>query len=295
MSVEFTYAKRENVTVLLSLAGQSGSGKTFSALRLAKGMAPAGKIAFIDTEARRALHYAGQFDFMHYDMRGPFRPERFVEAVHAAEAAGAEVIIIDSFSHCYDGIGGVLEWAEELSEQGIKPPLNWKAPKIANRKMVTSFLQARAHLIFALRADEKIEIIREGGKTQIRPLGIVPICERRFMFENVASFTLLPEKPGYPNFHLAHKLPEQLRPIFSEGRPIDESAGRALAAWAAGGVAAGPQTPSLADQGDDCARRGLEVLRTFWANLTPTEKQEVGGAAQLESWKNAASGKDAQK
>ena len=61
MSVEFTYAKRENVTVLLSLAGQSGSGKTFSALRLAKGMAPAGKIAFIDTEARRALHYAGQF------------------------------------------------------------------------------------------------------------------------------------------------------------------------------------------------------------------------------------------
>jgi len=75
---DFKPAIRENVSLLIALAGASGSGKTYSALRLAKGLAPTGKIAFIDTEARRGLHYADQFDFMHADMRPPFRPENFL-------------------------------------------------------------------------------------------------------------------------------------------------------------------------------------------------------------------------
>src|SRR5581483_2781739 len=104
MTFQFAHAVRSQVSLLIALAGASGSGKTFSALRLAKGMAPTGKIAFIDTEARRGLHYADQFEFMHTDMRPPFRPSRFIEAIHAAEATGAEVVIIDSFSHEYDGI-----------------------------------------------------------------------------------------------------------------------------------------------------------------------------------------------
>jgi hypothetical protein len=71
MSFEFAPAKREQVSLLIALAGASGSGKTFSALRLARGMSPDGKIAFIDTEARRGLHYAEQFQFLHSDMRPP--------------------------------------------------------------------------------------------------------------------------------------------------------------------------------------------------------------------------------
>jgi hypothetical protein len=74
MTFQFAPAVREQVSLLIALAGAVGSGKTFSALRLAKGMAPSGKIAFIDTEARRGLHYAEQFKFMHADMRPPFRP-----------------------------------------------------------------------------------------------------------------------------------------------------------------------------------------------------------------------------
>lgn len=76
---DFRPAVRENVSLLIALAGASGSGKTYSALRLAKGLAPTGKIAFIDTEARRGLHYADQFEFMHADMRPPFRPSNFIE------------------------------------------------------------------------------------------------------------------------------------------------------------------------------------------------------------------------
>lgn len=249
---DFKPAVRENVSLLIALAGASGSGKTYSALRLAKGLAPSGKIAFIDTEARRGLHYADQFDFMHADMRPPFRPSNFIDGIRAAEAAGAEVVIIDSFSHEYDGEGGIMDWADELAEKGVKSPGNWKDPKLAHKKMMNALLQCRASLIFCLRADEKIAIekkeVEERGrtfmKTVITPLGWMPICEKRFMFEMTASFTLTPDKPGMPQFNLPHKLQRQHRGMFEEGVPISEDAGRALAEWARGGTAPAPEKPA---------------------------------------------------
>ena len=53
-------AVRESAPLLLGLTGPSGSGKTFSALRLATGIARVipGGIVLIDTENRRAKHYA---------------------------------------------------------------------------------------------------------------------------------------------------------------------------------------------------------------------------------------------
>ncbi|WP_276200349.1 AAA family ATPase [Chelatococcus sp. XZ-Ab1] len=243
MTFTFAPARREQVGLLIALAGASGSGKTFSALRLARGMSPEGKIAFIDTEARRGLHYADRFQFMHADMRPPFRPERFIEGIRAAEAAGAEVVIIDSASHEYDGEGGIMDWADDLAEKGVKSPGNWKEPKLAHKKMMNALLQCRASLIFCLRADEKIEIVRENGKTQVRPLGWVPICEKRFMYEMTASFTLTPDRPGIPQFDLPHKLQDQHRNMFPAGRPISEEAGRMLAAWARGG-SVNPAAPS---------------------------------------------------
>lgn len=109
-----------------------------SALRLAHGMSPEGKIAFIDTEARRGLHYAEEFKFLHSDMRPPFAPVRFMEGITAAEAAGAEVVIIDSFSHEYDGVGGIMDWADRLASEGVKSPGNWKEPKGARAITVRS-------------------------------------------------------------------------------------------------------------------------------------------------------------
>lgn len=301
MTFQFTQAVRENVSLLIALAGPSGCGKTMSALRLAQGISPDGKIAFIDTEAGRGKHYADRFKFLHADMRPPFRPERFVEGIKAAEEAGAEVVIIDSFSMEYEAI---LEWADHLAEQGVKSPGNWKEPKLAHKRMMSALLQCRAQLIFCLRADEKIEIIREGGRTQVRPLGWVPICEKRFMYEMTASFTLTADNPGKPNYRLPHKCQEQHRAFFPEGQFIDENAGRALAAWARGGAAPAAShaatTKSVAPADDEpqpltrdqivaqanqAKAMGTDALRTFWGGLTPAEKKMAGGSEALTMWK----------
>jgi len=235
MTFTFAPAARDRVGLLIALAGASGSGKTYSALRLARGISPDGKIFFIDTEARRGLHYASDFKFQHADMRPPFGPERFIEGIRAAEKAGAEVVIIDSFSHEYDGEGGILEWADRLADNGVKSPGNWKEPKMAHKKMMNALLQARCHLIFCLRADEKIRIGRENGKTVIEPLGWMPIQEKRFMYEMTASFTLTPDRPGRPAYDLPHKCQEQHRAMFPEGQPISEAAGKMISEWAHGG------------------------------------------------------------
>jgi hypothetical protein len=296
---DFKPAVRENVSLLIALAGASGSGKTMSALRLAKGLSPEGKIAFIDTEARRGLHYADKFKFMHSDMRPPFAPDRFIEGVRAAEKAGAEVVIIDSFSHEYDGEGGVIDMADKLAAGGMKAPLNWSAPKTAHKRMVNAMLQSHASLIFCLRADEKIEIIREGGKTQIKPLGWMPICEKRFMYEMGASFTLTPDRPGKPNFHLPHKLQDQHRGFFHEDRCIDEEAGRLLGAWARGGAPAPAPEPDPADAladlaliglANEAAGRGMDAYRAFWGERSPAEKKSL--ASHHDEWKEIAKNSD---
>ena len=286
----FKPAVRENVNLLIALAGASGSGKTYSALRLAKGIG--GKIAFIDTEARRGLHYADQFDFLHADLCSPFAPARFGELVKSAEDAGASIIIVDSFSHEYDGDGGIVDLANKLEAAGTKPPLNWKEPKLRHKTLVNAFLQCRSTLIFCLRADEKISVERKEVdgrvKTVIVPLGWVPICEKRFMYEMTASFTLDPADPGRPKFNLPHKCQSQHRAFFPEGQLIDERAGQLLAKWAAGGASNPCGQMPLINQGEACAAGGVEILKQFWDNLTPSERKEVGGRAALDRWKGVA-------
>ncbi len=299
MSFQFTQARREQVSLLIALAGASGSGKTFSALRLARGITGGddSKIAFIDTEARRGLHYApepGQksgsrtFAMMHADMRPPFRPARFIEAIHAAEEAGAEVVIIDSFSHEYDGEGGIIDWADEIEKSGTKSPGNWKVPKQAHKKMMNALLQCRASIIFCLRADEKIKIDRENGKTVIVPLGWMPICEKRFAFEMTASFTLTPDLPGVPRFDLPHKVQEQHRSMFPEGVPINEVSGEAIACWARGGSS----PPSIMERARAEAVRGIAAYQEFFAALPPADKRALVGAGDHETLKAVAAQAD---
>jgi ABC-type dipeptide/oligopeptide/nickel transport system ATPase subunit len=261
MSFEFRPAVRDRVGLLIGLAGASGSGKTYTALELARGMAgDKGTIAVIDTEAGRAKHYADQFRFLHGDMTPPFTPERYIEAIAAAEAAGADVIVIDSMSHEWAGEGGCQDIHTEIVErmatdrqtgqinparmEALSAPA-WREPKTRHKRMISKLLQSRAHLIFCLRAEEKLRFRtveeekngRTFKKTVIEPAGWMPICEKNFMFEMTLSFTFAADSPGMPRFDLPHKLQEQHRAWFPEGVVIGSTAGAALREWAHGGKA----------------------------------------------------------
>ena len=248
MSFSFRPAVRENVGLWINLIGGTGSGKTFTAMRLASGIAGGKQFAVIDTENRRALHYADQFKFDHAELVPPFRPQAYSDAVVAADKAGYPVIVVDSGSHVWAGDGGILDWQDEevtrmagddwKKREAVKMAA-WIKPKMAHKHMVQKLLQVRAHIILCLRAEEKIEMVKVNGKMEIQKKqsltgkdGWIPICDKNLPFEATCSFLLLASNPGIPN---PIKLQEQHKALFPLNVPITEDSGRKLAQWAAGG------------------------------------------------------------
>lgn len=250
MTFQLRPALRENVGLILCLAGGTGSGKTKTGMEIAAGISGAKPFAVIDTEAGRAKHYADQYKFDHGDLASPFTPDAYLEAIRAADAAGYPVIMVDSMSHEHAGEGGLLDWHEaELQRMAgddwkRRDACNmaaWIKPKGAHKKMVARLLQVRAHLILCFRAEEKVEMKRDDdGKMKIIPKvsatglnGWVPICEKSLPFEATASFLLLATNPGVP---LPIKLQDQHRPLFPLDKPITKECGKSIALWAAGGA-----------------------------------------------------------
>ena len=258
MPFEFRDAVRENVSLLIGLSGGTGSGKTYTALRLAKGIAGDRPFAVIDTEAGRAKHYADQFAFKHGDLKPPFRPSAYSDAIAAADAAKFPVIVVDSMSHEWAGEGGILDWQEDELQRMAGTDYRkresckmaaWITPKMGHKQMVQKLLQVRAHLILCFRAEPKVEMQKgSDGRWEIVPKhtltglnGWVPIAEKNLPYELTASFLLMADKPGVP---LPIKLQQQHRDLFPLDQPITEASGVRLAAWAAGAAPAGHIVPT---------------------------------------------------
>lgn len=299
MSIAFTPAKRENVGLLIGLAGGTGSGKTFSAMRLASGIAGSKPFAVIDTEAGRAKHYADQFRFDHAELLPPFRPGAYAEAIKAADDARYPVIVVDSMSHEWTGDGGVTDWQEEILEDMVRRALDrndsrhewqvreaskmraWIEPKVAHKRMVQKLLQVRAHLILCFRAEPKVDMVKENGKTVIVEKkgltginGWFPICEKHLPFELTTSFLLAAEKPGIP---LPIKLQQQHRDIFPADQPITEESGKRIAAWASGVAVASPAGPSPAAKPATPDSPSLAVAKR-WQALHPKPASQTAKA-----------------
>lgn len=208
----------------------------------------------IDTENGRALHKADDYTFKHTALDEPFTPERYSEAVKAVDSDGFPVAVIDSGSHVYEGVGGVLDMqAAEFTRMGERDGArmsSWIEPKRRHKRFVQDLLRARAHVILCLRAEDKIEIVKdENNRTVVRPKesligadGWIPICEKRLPFEATISLLLTADAPGVPKPIKLERRHEALVPL---DRPLDEEVGKALGLWAAGRVGIAAPSPSV--------------------------------------------------
>jgi hypothetical protein len=296
MNFQFKKAIREQVGLLVGLAGGTGSGKTFSAMRMAAGISGDKPFAVIDTEAGRAKHYADQFKFDHGDLKAPFSPEAYAEAILAADSAKYPVIVVDSMTHEWAGEGGVLEMQEaeldrmagdDFKKREACKMAAWIRPKMDHKKMVQRLLQVRAHLILCFRAEEKIEMVREDGKMKIVPKvsltginGWIPVCEKNLPFELTASFLLTADAPGMPK---PIKLQQQHKVMFPLDNPIDEESGRKVAAWASGGKVETYVDAALKEI-DSAA--SLDTLKTLYGRAY-TRAKKSGDVSDMTILQNA--------
>lgn len=237
MAFHFKPAKREGTRLVIGMVGGTGSGKTYTALELAVGLARGGSIDVLDTENNRAKHYADQFAFKHCDFQPPFSPDRYAEAIGDSDKNPPSVLVIDSGSHSHIGQGGILEmhdaaWQKMGGGEGVKM-LAWAKPKQANRNMIQAMLRAKSHVIMCLRAEHKVTIGEDDlGKMTVGDATWQPVCEKHLPFELTLMLIFDPKNPGAPI--AGGKIQKQHEHLFPLGQLVTRKAGEGLAEWARG-------------------------------------------------------------
>lgn len=228
-------ATRVGINPLIVAYSESGCGKTYSALLLARGMAGKnGKIVVADSESGRASLYADVLEggFETFDLAAPFSPQRFCDAIDAIEQSGAAIGVIDSGSHEWEGTGGVNDLAMENEARSGRAGLhNWKTPKFEHAKFVQRLLRAKIPLIVCLRAKYKTRQKKDANnKTVIvKDETTSPIQAEDFIFEATCHFEILQNH----SIILTKCSHPSLRDCFPKDQttPITVEHGQKLAAW----------------------------------------------------------------
>lgn len=284
----------------VGISGGSGTGKTYSALRMARGIAREitgdknAPIGFIDTENRRGLHYRDAFpEMMHSDFtamndRGEvegFTIGRWLEVIDAAEHAQLPAVVTDSFSHSWAGVGGILEMhavvldrlvaeAEKRAngryviERDKFSMLAWAEVKPAYRRLVDRIIRAKTNFVICTRAKPVMqkgfgEKATNAFKTKTRRADIPwnPETDSDLMFEFTAMVILDPSAPGCPVHQI--KVADQFKGVFDPRKPITEETGRRMAEWAKGNGDAQKQKQAM-DHAREVARSGTDAFTAWW-------------------------------
>ncbi|MGY2199070.1 ATP-binding protein [Pseudomonas gingeri] len=222
----FKKAERKQAKLRLALAGPSGSGKTYSALLLAQGLG--GRIAVLDTEHGSASLYADLVDFDTMELHAPYSPERYIDVIEAAEQAGYDTLIVDSYSHEWTGSGGCLEANEKLAHQKFKGNTwaAWNETTPRHRRLTDKILTSSLHIICTMRS--KTETVQGEGK-KILKLGMK--SEQRDGTDYEFTVVLDLTHDG----HTAMASKDRTK-LFEESELITEETGRRLLAWLNSGV-----------------------------------------------------------
>jgi len=186
----FRKAERKQAKLRLALCGPSGAGKTYSALLIAQGLAPGGKVALIDSERGSGELYA---DMLAYDvapLEPPYTPARYIELIRGAEQAGYDVLIIDSLSHAWSGDGGVLDMHDKATaaSRSGNSFAAWREVTPAHNQLVDAILGVDLHVITTMRTKTAYDLVDDGrGKKKPVKIGLAPVQRDGMEYE----FTLV--------------------------------------------------------------------------------------------------------
>ena len=184
MNELFKKAVKYEAKLRLAIAGPSGSGKTYTSLAVGTALAGDGKVAVVDTEHGSASKYADLFEFDVMEMRQPFHPQRFVEAIKAAADAGYKVVILDSLSHAWNGPGGLLEIVDQVSKKYRgNTYAGWGEGTPIQNRLIEAIVGADLHIISAMRSKQEYILIEKNGKQVPQKVGMAPVQRDSFEYE----------------------------------------------------------------------------------------------------------------
>ncbi|MBU0515170.1 MAG: ATP-binding protein [Proteobacteria bacterium] len=258
----FMKAERKRKKARVGFDGPAGSGKTYSALLFAFGLG--GRVAVIDTEHSSAELYSDLGDFDVAILKPPFSPQRYISLIKEAEAAGYDVLIVDSLSHAWAGVGGILDIKDKRAKVGSNNDFTaWREVTPMHNQLVDTVLQCPCHVLVTMRTKTVYEV-QENKKGKMAPvkIGQAPIQREGMDYEFDLVFDLSVDG------HVATATKDRTRQFKDEPVLIDSEAGRRLAAWLDSGAepAARPEAP--------------ETARTTGNGASPSEHFASGGNQQ---------------
>lgn len=226
--MKFEKAIRMKAKLRLALTGPSGAGKTYGALLIAQGLG--GRIAVIDTEHGSARLYSHLCEFDVLTLTPPYTPERFIEAIRAAE--GYDVLIIDSITHEWNGSGGCLELVDQVANAKYKGNSwsAWNEITPRHRAFLDALLQSPMHVIATARSKTETAQTESNGRKKVVKLGMK--SEQRDGIEY--EFTTVLDIVHEGHYALASK--DRTGLFGGDPQPISIDTGRALLDWLESGA-----------------------------------------------------------
>lgn len=221
----FKRAERKAAKLRAAICGTSGSGKTYSALLLARGLG--NRIAVIDTERGSAELYSDLFDYDVAQLEPPYTPKRFIALINEA-ARHYDVLIIDSLSHAWSGEGGVLAMHDNAAraDKAGNSYTAWRNVTPEHNALVEAVLGAPCHVICSMRSKTAYEMTTDDrGKKKPIKIGLAPIQRDGMEYEFTLVFDVSVDG------HIATASKDRTRLWESRNEVITESHGRELKAW----------------------------------------------------------------
>lgn len=185
-------ASIEGVKLRIGLSGASGFGKTYSALLLAYGITSDWKkIAVIDTENESSNIYAYLGEFNVIPIKGEYGPESYISAIKACENASMDIIIIDTITPEWKGVGGCLDIHKKAGGRFQ----DWARVSPKHDSFIQAVQNSTCHVITTVR--RRIEYLvdtNERGKLEVKKFGTKEETRNGWEYEMTLNFMLLNEK-----------------------------------------------------------------------------------------------------
>jgi len=179
-------AKRSQAKIKMALQGSAGSGKTMSALLIARGLTSDNleKVAVIDTENGSSNLYAHLGNYNVLSLEPPYTPEKYIEAIDICLKSNMGVIIIDSISHCWDEL---LDFHSKLPGNSFA---NWNKVTPRQKAFVDKILQSPAHFIATMRTKQDYVLNQKDGKYVPEKVGLKAVQRDGVEYEFTLVFDI---------------------------------------------------------------------------------------------------------
>jgi hypothetical protein len=274
----FKRAVKTGIKLRLALTGVTGGGKTYTALEFAAALGS--KVLVLDSEHDSALRYADDFVFDHvsipkyvcerYEVRSEdlFHPLKYIELLELAAEAGYDVVVIDSATHEWVGVGGCLKLADALKGQSQNQFIAWRIVGPWHDDFVEAVLHAPMHTITTFRSKMEYALTtNEKGKMAPQKMGLAPVTRDGTEYE----FDIVGDLDVNHNMGISKSRCSILKqPVYM--KPTREFMDKIIP-WLGSAEAAIPRAPSI--------RTGESGEPVAGAEPVPSDGDDSFDAAQL--------------